>query len=238
MRPGKKAKHRAVSRVGNGFLALHHADQENSDTAEPGRSGTMRRTTIILTLLTVLAGVGSSIAATATTFVHTASAANISSFGTYLDNPRLDDDSVIPIVTQNWNPGGVGGTYNNHPIGVVFDYGGEDLWVIVNLDESPMPVGASFNVHVVSPSPDLVVHMTDASNTSSFYTNLSHPLLDDNPDAIAHVTQVFTGFNDNHPYSLLYGDDLSLSPGWNIANMDLAPMPTGGDWVLSSSCSS
>lgn len=232
MRPGKKAKHRAAARAGTGFQTHDNADRENEEPGEPGRSGTMRRAAVILILLTTLVGTGSSIAANPTTFVHTASSANTVVFGTYLDNPRLDDANVVPIVTQNWNPGGVGGTYNDHPIGVLFDFGGAEMWLIVNLDESPMPIGASFNVHVFSLGPDFFLHEAVASNTSLSYTTLSHPLLDDSPDAMAQVTQYLTGNNDNHPYILVYGDDTLLPRGWHIANSDVATMPSGGSGPL------
>ena len=52
---------------------------------------------------------------------------------------------AVVLVTPNWNPGGVGGLYHDHPIGVYY-YG--NRWAIFNQDMAPMPPGASFNVWI------------------------------------------------------------------------------------------
>ena len=71
-------------------------------------------------------------------FVHVATASN--SAGDY-DNHRSPltngNPNAILIVTPNWNPGGVGGTYNNHPVGVWYDGG---KWAIFNQDLTAIPV--------------------------------------------------------------------------------------------------
>jgi hypothetical protein len=82
-------------------------------------------------------------------FVHRATSENISANSTYLDNPLTNGNpNVILYVTQNWNPGGSGGTYNNHPIGVWYD-AGRKRWAIFNQDRARMPTGAAFNVAVL-----------------------------------------------------------------------------------------
>ena len=50
-------------------------------------------------------------------------------------------------VTQNWNPGGRGGVYNDRPIGVRYD---EDVnkWTVYNKNGAPIPNEAAFNVAV------------------------------------------------------------------------------------------
>ncbi len=229
MHPEKNEEYCVVARARTGFQPHDVTNPETDGPSEPGRRVVTRRMTVILALLTTLVVSGPSVAANPNTFVHTATPGNTVSFGTYLDNPLLDDPNVVPIVTQNWNPGGVGGTYNDHPIGVYFDYGFEEKWLIVNIDESPMPIGASFNVHVFSYGPRFFAHEAVASNTSSFFTTLSHPLLDESPEAMAHLTQFYSGNNDHHPYLLAYGDDATLlPPGWHIVNSNAATMPSGG----------
>jgi hypothetical protein len=55
-------------------------------------------------------------------FVHHARLLNTVGNYTYLDN-RLtngEPDAVLSV-TQNWNPGGGGGVYNDHPVGAVYD---------------------------------------------------------------------------------------------------------------------
>jgi hypothetical protein len=82
-------------------------------------------------------------------FVHRATPENISANSTYLDNPQTNDDpDVILYVTQNWNPGGSDGTYNDHPVGVWYDPNAQ-RWAIFNQDREPMPDGAAFNVAVL-----------------------------------------------------------------------------------------
>ena len=81
-------------------------------------------------------------------FVHQAVPGNTISNSTYLDNPLTNGESNAGLsVTQNWNPGGGRGVYNDHPIGVVYDQDVQE-WVIYNQDDALMPNGAAFNVAV------------------------------------------------------------------------------------------
>jgi LPXTG-site transpeptidase (sortase) family protein len=81
-------------------------------------------------------------------FVHRATSENASENGTYLDNPLVNGKpDVAPSVTQNWNPGGGEGVYNDHAVDVRYDEGRE-AWEIYNEDGSALPEGASFNVAV------------------------------------------------------------------------------------------
>jgi hypothetical protein len=82
-------------------------------------------------------------------FVHRATSENISSNSAYLDHPLINGNpDAILYVTQNWNPGGGGVTYNNHPVGVWYD-AGRKRWAIFNQDRAQMPSGAAFNVVVL-----------------------------------------------------------------------------------------
>ena len=60
------------------------------------------------------------------------------------ERARGNPDAVI-LVTPNWNPGGQGGLYHDHPIGVYYCL---DRWAIFNQDMAPMPLGAAFNVWI------------------------------------------------------------------------------------------
>lgn len=83
-------------------------------------------------------------------FVHTATAANITSNWTTIDHPLTNSNpNAIVLATQNWNPSGVGNTYNIHPIGVWYS-GSAQKWSIFNQDDtSGMPLGADFDVIVI-----------------------------------------------------------------------------------------
>ena len=85
-------------------------------------------------------------------FVHRAAPENIVNNSTYLDNALTNGDpDAILYVTQNWNPGGGPGTYNEHPVGVWYD-ANQLRWAIFNQDLAAMPEGAAFNVVVLKDS--------------------------------------------------------------------------------------
>jgi len=86
-------------------------------------------------------------------FVHRAALQNTVGNATYLDNPLTNGEPDAEVsVTQNWNPGGGNGVYNDHPVGVQYD---EDVqkWLVYNEDDSRMPEGAAFNVVVSEAAP-------------------------------------------------------------------------------------
>jgi hypothetical protein len=81
-------------------------------------------------------------------FVHQAVLLNTAGNYTYLDD-RLtngEPDAVLSV-TQNWNPGGGGGVYNNHPVDTKYDAKVEK-WAVYNEDGASMPQGAAFNIAV------------------------------------------------------------------------------------------
>ena len=81
-------------------------------------------------------------------FVHEARLLNTAGNYTYLDNKLTNGEpDAVLSVTQNWNPGGGGGVYNNHPVGTVYDAKVEK-WAIYNRDGAGIPKGAAFNVAV------------------------------------------------------------------------------------------
>ena len=83
-------------------------------------------------------------------FIHRATPENILENSTYLDNPLANEDpNVVLYVTQNWNPGGGAGIYDEHPIGVWYD-DSRQRWAIFNQDRETMPEGAAFNVAVLA----------------------------------------------------------------------------------------
>ena len=161
------------------------------------------------------------------TFVHAATAANITENWTYIDHPLTNDNpNAIVLVTQNWNPGGTGGTYNNHPIGVWYAHGTKK-WAVFNQDLAAMPVGAAFNVLIPTVDTSVFVHIARAGNISGNYTLIDHPLTNNAPNAIVLVTQnwnpsgVGNTYN-NHPIGVWYS---SNAQKWSVFNQDLAAMP-------------
>jgi hypothetical protein len=83
------------------------------------------------------------------TIVHRATPPNTVGNSTYVDNPLTNGNPDATLaVTHNWNPGGLGNTYNDQPLGIRYD-ADEKKWVILNRDREPMPNGAAFNVAVL-----------------------------------------------------------------------------------------
>ena len=82
-------------------------------------------------------------------FVHRAGPPNTVGNATYVDDPLTNGEPDAGVsVTQNWNPGGGGGVYNDHPVGVGYDED-VDRWFVYNEDGARMPEGAAFNVAVL-----------------------------------------------------------------------------------------
>jgi hypothetical protein len=84
----------------------------------------------------------------AATFVHRAGVLNTANNYTYLDDELTNGEpDAVLSVTQNWNPGGGSGVYNNHPVGTLYDAKLEQ-WAVYNRDGAAMPRGAAFNIAV------------------------------------------------------------------------------------------
>ena len=76
-------------------------------------------------------------------FVHRAEPANTVGNATYVDDPLTNGEPDAEVsVTQNWNPGGGNGVYNDHPVAALYD-GDVDRWFVYNKDGAPMPEGGS-----------------------------------------------------------------------------------------------
>ena len=80
--------------------------------------------------------------------VHRAKKENTSGDTTYIDSPLINGKPGAEVsVTQNWNPGGGNGVYNDHPVGVRYD-AERGLWAVFNGDRKEIPEGAAFNVTI------------------------------------------------------------------------------------------
>jgi hypothetical protein len=121
-------------------------------------------------------------------FVHQATAENTAEDETYLNAPFSNaNPDVVPSVTQNWNPGGFGGTYNDHPVGVRYDTEARQ-WVIFNEDGEAMPEGAAFNVTVLPLGEPAFVHRATPANVTENWTYVDDPRVNGDPDAILFAT--------------------------------------------------
>jgi hypothetical protein len=128
-------------------------------------------------------------------FVQTATTANTSGYTTSINNAALNGNpSANFLVTQDRNPGGSGGTYNSHAIGVRYSSRlGE--WTIYNEDRKAIPNGASFNVVSMVGVTDAFTQVATSSNTSGDSTHMnSSSVLNGNPNELAFITHVYSGY--------------------------------------------
>jgi hypothetical protein len=117
-------------------------------------------------------------------FVHQATAENTVEDETYLNDPLTNANPDASLsVTQNWNPGGVGGAYNDHPVGVRYDADVKQ-WVIFNEDGEAMPEGAAFNVTVFPLGEPTFVQRATSGNITENWTSIDDPLVNGDPNAI------------------------------------------------------
>lgn len=146
-------------------------------------------------------------------FTHSATAGNIVGNSTEIDNARTNSQpAAILQVTPNWNPGGSGGTYNDHRTGVWYNAG---RWLVFNQDLAAMPNGAAFNVFVApTGSPNSFTRVVGASSSDVL---LDHPLLNENRCAQALVTHNYAPGNvyNDHAFALRY-----VNGRWWIESVD------------------
>ena len=120
------------------------------------------------------------------TFLHTATAENLSGHFTTINRSDLNNlSNKILLVTSNWNPEGVPGVYNNHNTSVGYF---TPSWFVLNNDFGDINVGASFNIYSQDPSPNAYVHTANNLNTFAAITFLDHPLLNATPCAQINLT--------------------------------------------------
>ena len=161
-------------------------------------------------------------------FVQTATASNTSGYITYINNAALNGNPAANfLVTQNWNPGGNGGTFNNHAIGVWYDSSvGE--WTIYNEDFSNIPNSASFNVVSMVGVTDAFTQVATSSNTSGDSTCMNSSVLNGNPNALAFITHVYSGYFTDVS-AVWYNAYLSK---WCIFDGSYNNMPTGAKFFV------
>jgi hypothetical protein len=136
-------------------------------------------------------------------FIHTATV--VSANQTFINNPLTNSNpDAIFFVTPNWNPGGVGGTDANFPIGVYYSEPASK-WAIINQNgfSSSMPLNAAFNVFVPPAGAGVFVHTATAGNTTGNYTIIDNAFTNNHPDAIVFVTP---NWNPGGPCGCVYAN--------------------------------
>ena len=148
-------------------------------------------------------------------------AGNIVGSTTKIDNPALNDNpNAMIYVTQNWNPGGVGGVYNNMNISTY--YNGHN-WTIYREDNTTMVSNSSYNVYIGSSN---FVHTTDSSSLSGDLTVFDNPLTNHNPDAFVFALHNWNPFGSGTSvYDKTLGVYYASGWGWGIFSQDNSSIP-------------
>lgn len=167
-------------------------------------------------------------------FVHTVTAANSTNNYTELDDPLINNDpNAIVLVTPRYNPTGTVRLYSAQSIGVFYN-GLTGKWVVFNQDESKSMVqGANFNIFIpLEDDPSVFVHSATAANSNGNYTEIDHPQLNDNPEAVLHITpkgdldDSESAYN-NHAVGVSY---IEMAGKWAIFNQDVIDMAHGSSF--------
>ena len=153
-------------------------------------------------------------------FIHVATADNIGkphAYATTINHPQLNNNpSAIVLVTQNY---GANNIYNTSEIAVW--YTGQ-YWNIYNENQSKMPVGASFNVSIITPPAESSVHLTSTSNIWGQVNSATETAYAD-PQKLLFITHNGNQSDWNpNPCGIYY------PPGrtkWSILTGNTAPMP-------------
>lgn len=154
-------------------------------------------------------------------FVHTATAADIISSATTINDARLNGNNLARIlVTPNLTPGGGGAVLNDHPISAYYIDSGVDRWAILNSDNVAMTVGASFNVRIIDSGARTFDHLGSAATVITNHTLLD-PAIGGASDSILLVTDYSVpGIATNpHPMGVWW-----TGARWSIFNQDIAAM--------------
>jgi len=157
-------------------------------------------------------------------FVHVATAQNVSGHITYIDSAWTNGQAgALLLVTPNMSPGGREASPDKHPIGVYYDKG---QWTIFNQDFAPMPVGAAFNVLVLEDGgPGRGTSVVEASEVKVHDDGVMilDGLTDGNASAMVLVTSNWSvrGLYNNHYTGVRYDYE---SAHWYVFNEDGAKM--------------
>jgi len=167
------------------------------------------------------------------TWKHTADAASITANQTELDDISINGDPNALIFVSDV----LEGVYNTNIIGVYYKTS-NSRWYIFNEAGSgtPMKLDAKFNIVLPNKnntSFNTLALKADAQNTSTYKMEIDHADLNNNPNAIIFVTQVYningnvSGTYNNHNVGVLYENGK-----WKVFNEDQAAMPMGAGFNI------
>jgi hypothetical protein len=166
----------------------------------------------------------------ANSWSHVTTASNTFNNYTVIDDGRTNNNPNAKVFFANNLA-----NYNNKVNGVFYSTS-LSKWCIYNQAgaNEDMEENLEFNIIVPKANTSYVslIHTVDGNNTSNQWTYLNHPDLNNNPDALIFVTQVWnpggtaTGVYNNHNVGVQYKSNNK----WCIYNEDAANMPLGASF--------
>jgi hypothetical protein len=121
-------------------------------------------------------------------YVHSVTEVNVDGNVTYLlESPASLDHNTLVFKTNNWNPGGIGGVYNNYNTGVYYT---GDIWTIYNENGDNQVMDASYNILMPGTNMTSFIQTATLENQQGItsYSFLDHPQLNGHPEAIVILT--------------------------------------------------
>lgn len=159
----------------------------------------------------------------ANAFVHQVSAGNMEKTWTLLNHPKLNNNpNAIVFVTQNWK-----GKYNPKPLGVWYT---GSKWSVFNQDNSPIPIGTTFNVLVADNGFNSAIGATaqiQQANSANKQNQWGPYLMTSSTNDANATLFVTQNWNTNGPYNnhipaVWYGGN-----SWTIYNQDRVALADG-----------
>lgn len=163
---------------------------------------------------------------------HIATLSNQGSLDSYsvVNHPLLNGNpDADAVLTTYYNPNGV---YNDHNYGFWYN-DTTDRWTIYTEDLGMLPLDSAFFIGVPGNGVEGYTHSATAGNISGNWTEISHPFLDGNPDAMFVYTHNWG--SSGEPSNVILDHTTGAwytGTNWAIFNEDLAPMPVGAEFDL------
>lgn len=155
-----------------------------------------------------------------TAFRHLTSTANTSEHVTTLDHPQLNGNpNAVVFVAPSWEENG--DQNHIHPFGVWYN---GSRWTILNQNKAAMSAAPTYRFRFKvlafsAATSNTFVHTVSTSNKAVHITTLDHPALNNKPNAVVMVTQLYNVANP-HEIGVWYD-----AGRWKIFNQDRVELP-------------
>jgi hypothetical protein len=132
-------------------------------------------------------------------------------------------NQAAPQQTPNWNPDGIGGIYNAHPVSMIYSAG---FWNLREEDLQPFSASTAFNIFAPGSGSGRFQHLNTAGNTGASQTTLFDADLNGHIDYILLVTRnpgTSAIIDLASPIAVNY-----LGGSWRVMRTDGLGMPASG----------